>query len=62
MACSPHLKDYKYYEILVGKSEGNVCEGGRIMLERILRKQSGKLWTRFICLRTGSNGGLLRVR
>jgi hypothetical protein len=35
---------------------------GKIILERILRKQGGKLWTEFIWLRTGISDGLLWMR
>jgi hypothetical protein len=31
----------------------------RIILEWILEKYGGKLYTRFICLRIGTSGGLL---
>jgi hypothetical protein len=32
---------------------------GRMIVEWILKKQDGKMWTGFICLRTGNSGGLL---
>jgi hypothetical protein len=52
------------YKVLVSKSEGknhskNVGLDGRIILERILGKWVGKVWTRCIWLRTGISGGLL---
>jgi hypothetical protein len=31
----------------------------RIILEWILEKETGKLWTGFVWLRLGTNGGLL---
>jgi len=37
----------------------DVCVDGRIILEWILAKESGKLWTGFICLRIGTSGGFL---
>jgi hypothetical protein len=40
----------------------DVCVSGKIILEWILGNQVGKLWTGFIWLRTGTNGGLLRTR
>jgi hypothetical protein len=48
----------------LGKPEGkNLSEDlgidGRILLEWILGKQSGKVWTGFICLRKGTSGELL---
>jgi hypothetical protein len=52
------------YNILVGKSEGKrplrrSRLDGRIILEWILGKYGGKLWTGFICARIRSGGGLL---
>jgi hypothetical protein len=35
---------------------------GKIILERILGKQGGKIWTGCVSLRTGISGGLLRTR
>jgi len=32
---------------------------GKIILEWILGKQCGKVWTRFICLKIGTSGGPL---
>jgi hypothetical protein len=32
---------------------------GRIILECIVRKQSGKIWAGFIWLRIGTSGGIL---
>jgi len=32
---------------------------GKIILERSLRKQSGKIWTGYILLRIGTSGRLL---
>jgi hypothetical protein len=32
---------------------------GKIILERVLRKQDGRLWTGCTWLRTGTSGGLL---
>jgi hypothetical protein len=50
--------------ILVGKPEG---EGhseepdivGNTILEWLLGKEGGKVWTGFMCLRTGTSGRLL---
>jgi hypothetical protein len=52
------------YKISVGKSERknhfeDHGEDGRIILELILEKQNGKLWTGFNWLRTGTSGGLM---
>jgi hypothetical protein len=52
------------YEILVGKPEGKRSFGrlsgnGNIILECILGKKGGKVWTGFIWLRMGISGGLL---
>jgi hypothetical protein len=32
---------------------------GRIILKLILKKQGGKVWTGFACIRIGTRGGLL---
>jgi len=37
----------------------NIGVGGNVILEWILRKQSRKLWTAFIWLRTETGAGLL---
>jgi hypothetical protein len=34
---------------------------GKVILERILQKQGGMLWTGFIWLRTGPSGGLVNT-
>jgi hypothetical protein len=49
---------------LVGKSEGKrplevLGVNRMIILEWILEKQGGKLWTEFIWLRIGTSDGLL---
>jgi uncharacterized membrane protein YjdF len=44
------------YRSLAGESEG---VDGRIILEWILRKYDGKVWTGFIWLRIGNSGGFL---
>jgi hypothetical protein len=51
-------------DILAGRPEGknnseDLGEDGKITLEWILGKWSGKLWTGFIWLRIGTSGGLL---
>jgi hypothetical protein len=51
-------------KILVGNLKGrdhseDVGIDGRIILELILGKQVGKVWTGFIWLRIGTSGGLL---
>ena len=51
-------------KFLVGKpEEKNHLEDLRVdvraILRLILRKWHGKLWTKFVCLRTGTTGGLL---
>jgi hypothetical protein len=37
----------------------DLCVGGKIILEWILGKQVGKVWTGFIRLRIRTSGGLL---
>jgi hypothetical protein len=37
----------------------NLGIGGRIMLEWVLGKYGGKVWSKFMWLRIGSNGKLL---
>jgi hypothetical protein len=57
-ACSTHTKFWS--ENLQGRDlseELGVDE--KIILELILRKQGGKMWTGFIWHRIGSSGGLL---
>jgi hypothetical protein len=50
-------------KILVGKPEGKRLEGvdvdGRILLDVILRKQGGRVWTGCIWFRIGVGGWLL---
>jgi len=55
------------YSTLVGKSTGKGPLGrcwcsGRIILEWIVGKQGGKVWTGCIWLRTRISGGLLSTR
>jgi hypothetical protein len=55
-ACSTQRRDENSYKILVGKSERknhseDLGVDGRIILEWILQKQSGKVWTGLIWLR-----------
>jgi hypothetical protein len=55
------------YNILVGNlKERDYSEDldacGKIILDWILGKQCGKVWTGFIWLRTGTSRGLLRTR
>jgi hypothetical protein len=52
------------YKILVREPEGKISLGRprrrwRIILEWMLRKQGGKVWTGCIWLRTGTSEGLL---
>jgi hypothetical protein len=52
------------YKILVGKPEGKRPVGdlgvdGMIILDGILGKLGGKVWTGYVWLKTGINGGLL---
>jgi hypothetical protein len=52
------------YRVLVGKPEGkshseNLGTDGNIILEWILGKSGGKLWTRYTWLRVGTRGGPL---
>jgi hypothetical protein len=51
------------HKILVGESEGdhlkNLDVDGRIILEWILEKYDGKLWTGFFWLRIGTIGRLV---
>jgi hypothetical protein len=54
-------------QILVGKPEGkrqlkDLVVDAKIILEWALRKYGGMVWTGFIWLRIGTNGGLLRTR
>jgi len=57
----------KFIKFMVRKREGKSHSGdagvdGRIILERILEKQCGRLRIGFIWLRIGSSGGLLWTR
>jgi hypothetical protein len=50
-------------KILVGKPEGkdhseDVVIDGKVVLEWILEKQAGRVWTGFMWLRTGASGAL----
>lgn len=45
-----------------GSSHGNLGVHGGILLQWILKKQGGKLWSCFIVLRVGANGWLLSKR
>jgi hypothetical protein len=51
------------YKIMVEKPKGkrslNLGIDGKIMLEWIFRKESGKLWTVFIWLRIGTSSEIL---
>jgi hypothetical protein len=53
------------YRVLVGKCEVKRllgrprCRWEEIILEWILKKQIGRIWTGFIWLRMGNNGRLL---
>jgi hypothetical protein len=52
------------YKILVEEVKGrghseDLGVDGRIILDLILEKLFGKLWTGFICLRIGTSGGFL---
>jgi hypothetical protein len=62
--CSAQGRDGNAYSTLVGKlsirhSSEELDIGTRIILERILNKHGGKVWTGFIWLRIGTSGGLL---
>jgi hypothetical protein len=49
-----------WFESLKGRDHlEDVGIDGRIILQRILGKQGGKLWIGCIWLRTGTSGGLL---
>jgi hypothetical protein len=63
-ACSTHGRDEKCIQNLVGKPEGknsskDLGVDGSTILEWILGKQGGKLWTGFIWLRIGTSVVLL---
>ena len=52
------------YMVLVGKPEGKrhmeeLGVDGGMMLQCMLKKSSGKVWTGLIWLRIGTSGGLL---
>jgi hypothetical protein len=56
---STQRRDEKY-DILVGKHHfEDLGVDGRIILERILGKYGGNMWTGFICLWIEASGGLL---
>jgi hypothetical protein len=53
-----------YTKFLLGNLKGRSYSedqgiGGRMILELVLKKQGGKLWTGFIWLRIGTSDGLL---
>jgi hypothetical protein len=49
-----------WFEILKGRDHlEDLGIDGRIIVERILWKFGGKVWTGFIWLRLGTSGGLL---
>jgi hypothetical protein len=55
---------YRKLTVLYFKQKGrdhleDLGVGVRIILELIFEKQSGKLWTGFICLMIGTSGGLV---
>jgi hypothetical protein len=63
-ACSTYGIDKEKYSILIGKPEGKRPRGRRkcrweIILERILGKYIGKVWSGCIWIRIGTSGGLL---
>lgn len=52
------------YNFLVGKPEEknhleDLLVDDKTILKLILQKCHEKLWTKFVCLRTGMNGGLM---
>jgi hypothetical protein len=47
--CSENLKGIEHFD--------DLCIDGRIILEWILGKYDGKLWTRCIWLEIGTSGG-----
>jgi hypothetical protein len=64
MECSTNGEKSNAYRILVGKPEGkNHYEDqnvdGWIILKKILERYDSVVWTRTICLRIGTSGGLL---
>jgi hypothetical protein len=63
-ACSTHGPDERCIQNFSRKTEGkghseDLGVDGRIILEWILEKWGGKMWTECIWLRMGSSGGLL---
>jgi len=49
-----------WLENLKGRDHSeDICMVGKIILEWILEKLGGKLWTAFFRLRIGTSGGLL---
>jgi hypothetical protein len=59
-----HGRDLNAYKIWLEKTKGkdhseDLGVDGRIISEWVLRKWGGKAWTGFVCLRIGTNGGLL---
>jgi hypothetical protein len=64
MECSTHGRDEMYTIFWSENLKGRVPSkdidlGGRIILEWILGKQDGNVWTGFIWLRIGTSGELL---
>jgi len=63
-SCNTHGRDEIVYKILVGKRERrthleDVGVDGGIILECVLLKWGGKVWSRLNWLRTETSGGLL---
>jgi hypothetical protein len=53
-----HGRDENWSESLKGTDDSeDLSVGGRVMSEWISGKQGGKVWTGFIWLRIGTNGG-----
>jgi hypothetical protein len=63
-AYSTHRRDKNVYEILIGKLEWrnhleDLGVDEKVLLESVIEKQGGKVWTGCIWFMTGTSGGLL---
>jgi hypothetical protein len=63
-ACSTHGRDKNAYRIFIGNLKGrefseDLGVDGRVILEWMLGKYGGKMWTGCMWLRAGTSGGLL---
>jgi hypothetical protein len=66
-ACSAHEGEGEYIYDFGRKAKGKRLPGrarrkGKIILKSMLEGQDGVIWTGFICLMMGTNGGLLWPR